>query len=202
MPDDARRHEVTRILNDWRRGDPRAPDALFPIVYDELRPLARSRTRQEPLGQTLQPTALVHEAYLRLVSGRDSDFESRTHFFGAAALAMRRILVERARQRRTAKHGGGWERVTLTDEVASTEPRAIDLVVLDRALEALEAHDKRLSEIVMLRYFTGLTIEETARALGLSPATIKRDWEYARAWLFEEMTRDERRTKDASGDGD
>ncbi len=202
MSEDARRGEVTRILNDLRHGDPRAADALLPIVYDELRRLARSRIRREPLGQTLQPTALVHEAYLRLVSGRDSDFENRTHFFGAAALAMRRILVERARRRRTVKHGGGWERVTLSDEIASSEPRAVDLVVLDRALEALEAHDKRLCEVVMLRYFTGLTIEETGQALSLSPATIKRDWEYARAWLFEEMTRADRGGEGGAGDAD
>jgi RNA polymerase sigma factor (TIGR02999 family) len=202
MSDQARIGEVTRILGALRGGDARAADALLPLVYDELRTLARSRMRKEPSGQTLQPTALVHEAYLRLVAGRDQTFENRGHFFGAAALAMRRILVERARQRRTAKHGGGWERVTLSDVIASTEQREVDLVVLDRALEALEAHDKRLSEVVMLRYFTGLTIEETARALALSPATIKRDWEYARAWLFEEMTRADREGKGGTGDAD
>ena len=200
MSDDVRRHEVTRVLDAVRRGDPRAADALLPLVYDELRRLARSRMRKEPPGQTLQPTALVHEAYLRLVATRDHTFENRGHFFAAAARAMRRILVERARRRRTAKHGGGWERVTLSDEIASSEPRAIDLVVLDRALESLEAHDERLSEVVMLRYFTGLSIEETAQALALSAATIKRDWEYARAWLFEEMTRADRAAKDGSGD--
>ncbi len=200
MSDDARIGEVTRILGALRAGDERAAGELLPLVYEELRVLARSRMRKEPPGQTLQPTALVHEAYLRLVDSGDRTFENRGHFFAAAALAMRRILVERARRRRTAKHGGGWERVTLSDDVASAESRAIDLEILDRALEALEAHDKRLCDVVMLRYFTGLTIEETAHALGLSPATIKRDWEYARAWLFDAMTGAGRGAKGGRGD--
>ena len=181
-------HEVTRILEAISSGDKRAADLLFPLVYDELRRLARLRMAREKPGQTLQPTALVHDAYLRLVGDVDAKWETRAHFFGAAALAMRRILVERARRRRSARHGGQMERVTLDEPaVGATSDRAVDLLSLDRALQRLEAYDARLAAVVMLQFFGGLEIEETARALGVSRATVKRDWTYARAWLYEEI---------------
>ncbi len=181
--------EITQLLNAASGGDRKASAELLPLVYEELRKLARARMAAEPAGHTLQPTALVHEAYVRLV-GADNTvrWDGRGHFFGAAARAMRRILVERARSRGRIKRGGDRGRVELTDEVMAIEPPATDLVALDGALDRLEKHDKRKAEIVMLRYFAGLTIEETAAALSLSPATIKTEWAFARAWLHREIS--------------
>jgi len=179
--------EISRILAAIGDGDRKASEELLPLVYLELRKLARSRMAHEPPGQTLQPTALVHEAYLRLVGDRDARWENRAHFFAAAALAMRRILVERARRRRMAKHGGGQDRVTLDEAVASSDPRSVDLLALDDALTRLEAHDPRMSRIVTLRYFAGLNVEQTAKALDISAATVKREWSYAKAWLHREI---------------
>ncbi|MFQ5415108.1 MAG: ECF-type sigma factor [Phycisphaerae bacterium] len=184
-------HDVTRLLAAVSDGDPRAGEQLIPIVYDELRRLAEHRMAAETPGQTLQATALVHEAYLRLVGDHDVQWDSRGHFFAAAARAMRRILVERARRRARIKHGGGRRRADLDAlQLAGDEP-AEDLVALDDALSKLALCDKRKADVVMLRYFTGLTIDDTARALGVSPATVKSDWSFAKAWLYSEMSDDD-----------
>lgn len=176
-------HEVTLLLNAAGAGDPKASAELLPLVYEELRRLARARLGAEAPGQTLQPTALVHEAYIRLVGDVDLQWNSRGHFFGAAALAMRRILVERARHRKRMKHGGGRRRVELREDAMVSEPAPDDLLALDDALDKLAALDERKSRVVMLRYFAGLSIEETAAALEVSPATVKADWAFSRAWL-------------------
>jgi RNA polymerase sigma factor (TIGR02999 family) len=185
--------EVTRVLSAIEAGDPRAAEQLLPLVYDELRRLAGRRLARESPGQTLQATALVHEAYLRLVASgdasapRDQPWNSRGHFFAAAAEAMRRILVERARHKRSLKAGGDRRRLDLADiEPAVTEP-GIDLLALNDVLAKLEEHDKRKAELVKLRYFAGLTAEEAAQALGISPSTANSDWAYARCWLRREM---------------
>jgi RNA polymerase sigma factor (TIGR02999 family) len=156
---------------------------LLPILYDELRRLAASLTAGLPAGRTLQPTALVHEAYLRLVKSKDPGWEGRRHFFGAAANAMREILIEQARRKASFKHGGQARRIELAEGVAWIEPPSGDLLALDEAIQQLNAEDARLGEIVQLRYYTGLTIEETADVLGASASTLKRDWRFARAWL-------------------
>ncbi|MDX2148838.1 MAG: sigma-70 family RNA polymerase sigma factor [Planctomycetota bacterium] len=180
--------EVTLLLDRLGQGDQKAASELLPIVYEELRKLARSRMEKEPSGQTLQPTALVHEAFLRLVGNEDQrKWDNRGHFFAAAARSMRRILVERARHRGRIKHGGGRARVDLGDAAAVVNPEGTDLVALDEVLDALEKQDPRKAEVVMLRYFGGLSIEETANAMGLSPATVKNEWMFARAWLHREM---------------
>ena len=160
---------------------------LLPILYDELRRLAASLTAGLPPGRTLQPTALVHEAYLRLVRGKDPGWEGRRHFFGAAAQAMREILIEQARRKASFKHGGQARRVDLAEGMAWIEPPSGDLLALDEAIQQLQAEDARLGEIVQLRYYTGLTIEETANLLGASISTLKRDWRYARAWLARQL---------------
>jgi len=183
---------VTLLLSAMGRGDPSAPEELWPIVYEELRRLAARRMASEPSGHTLQPTALVHEAYFRLVGGGDPGFENRAHFFGSAARAMRRILVERARRDGAEKRGGGRERKRLeaSDDLglAAAPDGAVDLLALDEALSKLEAFDADLARVVSLRYFAGLSVDETADALGVSPRTVKRDWSVARAWLFRAMT--------------
>lgn len=182
-------HEVTQLLAAVNDGDSNASAKLLPLVYDELRKLAKARMAHEAVGQTLQPTALVHEAYLRLVGDTNVGWDNRGHFFAAAALAMRRILVERARSRNRIKRGGGRARVELTDGALVSEPPDDDLLVLDEALGRLEKYDKRKADVVMLRYFAGLSIEETAAALGVSPATVKNEWTFARAWLHREVAR-------------
>jgi RNA polymerase sigma factor (TIGR02999 family) len=193
-------HEITRVLQAAQDGDPGATDELLAIVYDELRKLAKSRIAGEAqagAGMTLQATALVHEAYLRLVTPpmdapdrKPPAWQGRGHFFGAAALAMRRILVERARHADRIKHGGGKQRAELDGQaIPSPKPEhdATDLIALDDALKKLEQMDPRKGKIVTLRYFAGLSIEETAAALDLSPATIKNEWAFARAWLHREL---------------
>jgi RNA polymerase sigma factor (TIGR02999 family) len=194
-------HEVTQLLAAAGDGDAKAAAELLPLVYDELRRLARGRMMRESPGQTLQPTALVHEAYMRLVGHADVKWDNRGHFFGAAARAMRRILVERARHRGRVKRGGGQKRVELRDEAMAVEPPSTDLLALDEALSALEAYDKRKCEVVMLRYFAGLTIEETAAALSLSIATIKNEWNFARAWLHRELSRSDGGHTEQTSDG-
>jgi RNA polymerase sigma factor (TIGR02999 family) len=176
--------EVTRILEQIRPGEPHAAEQLFLLVYDELRRMAAAKLAQERLGQTLQATALVHEAYLRLVGNNPSPWDSRGHFFAAAAEAMRRILIDKARQKRRPKHGGRCRRVHLDDVSASVEQPADDLLALDEALSALAAVAPRKAELVKLRFYAGLTIPEAAAALGISEATAQRDWTYARTWLF------------------
>jgi RNA polymerase sigma factor (TIGR02999 family) len=156
---------------------------LLPVLYDELRRLAAAMTARLAPGQTLQPTALVHEAYLRLVGKRDPCWEGRRHFFGAAAQAMREILIEQARHKASLKQGGNARRVVLAEGMALIEPPASDLLALDEAIQQLHAKDAQLAEIVRLRYYTGLSVEETANVVGVSNSTLKRDWRYARAWL-------------------
>jgi RNA polymerase sigma factor (TIGR02999 family) len=178
--------EITRLLADAHRGGRQALEQLYAVIYGELRGMAEARLRKERSGHTLQPTALVNEAYLRLDPERSS-WENRRHFFGAASRAMRRILIDHARRRLADKRGGGLARVTFADlEVASPEAD-YDLVALDESLDALGRDEPRLAEVVTMRVFAGMSIEQTADALGLSPATIKRDWVYARAWLAERM---------------
>jgi RNA polymerase sigma factor (TIGR02999 family) len=180
--------EVTQVLHAIAEGDPDAASQLLPLVYDELRKLAAQKLARETPGQTLQPTALVHEAYLRLV-GEDEEqhWDSRGHFFAAAAEAMRRILVEIARQKASLKRGGDRERVDVIDSLlASPEPRE-DLVALDAALTRLAETDRQAADLVQLRYFAGLPIPEVAGILGISPRTADRLWAFARAWLHQEM---------------
>jgi RNA polymerase sigma factor (TIGR02999 family) len=166
-------------------GGPGSSRELLPEVYDELRKLARARLSRERQQVTLQPTALVHEAYLRVAGdGEDRQWDRRGHFFAAAALAMRRILVDRARHYQRMKHGAGGERVELESGLLSADPRLPDLVAIDQALSGLEQIDARKAQVVSLRYFAGLSVEETAAALDLSPATVKNEWKVARAWLY------------------
>jgi RNA polymerase sigma factor (TIGR02999 family) len=179
---------VTELLVRWRSGDQHALDALVPLVYDELRRLAHHYLRQERSDHTLQSTALVHEAYLRLAGQHPPEWQNRAHFFGIAARIMRQILVEHARSRAAAKRGGPACRLTLDAAVALPTQPDVDVVELDRALNDLAEFDPQQSRIVELRFFGGLTIEDTSEVLGISPATVKRDWVTARAWLFRAMT--------------
>lgn len=180
--------EVTQLLRRWSGGDARALDALVPVVYAELRKLARGYMRRERDGHTLEPTALVNEAYVRLIDQRQVQWASRSHFFAIAAQAMRRILVDHARQHVAAKRGGRAERVTLSGVAAVAPPHAdVDPIWLHGALERLERLDARQAKVVELRYFAGLSVEETAEALDISPATVKREWTTARLWLAREL---------------
>jgi RNA polymerase sigma factor (TIGR02999 family) len=182
-------NDVTHLLSAVEQGDARAAERLLPLVYDELRKLAAHRLAQEKPGQTLQATALVHEAYLRLVGGgaASSGWGSRGHFFGAAAEAMRRILVENARRKRAVKHAGDRARVSLEGLDLADEAPPEQMLALDEALTRLAAEDPQKAELVKLRFFAGLSIEATAQALAISPATAKRWWNFARAWLLQEI---------------
>ena len=176
--------DVTRILAAVERGDPRAAEELLPVVYDELRKLAAARLAEEKPGQTLQPTELVHEAYLRLVGKSPSDgWDGRGHFFAAAAEAMRRILIEHARHKDSRKAGGGRRRVDLADVEPACPESDLDLIALDEALGRLERLDARKAQVVKLRFFAGLTGEQAARALGIATSTADADWAFARCWL-------------------
>ncbi|MCO6438368.1 MAG: sigma-70 family RNA polymerase sigma factor [Phycisphaerae bacterium] len=176
------------MLRSLSQGARQAADDLLPLVYDELRRLAQARLAKTPPGQTLQPTALVHEAYLKLVGSEDPGWEGRAHFFGAAARAMRDILVDQARRKASVKRGGGRRRVDAAQATPSIEPPSDDLLSLDEALRRLEKEDSRKGEIVMLRYFAGLSRDETAAALGVSPRTVDREWRYSIAWLHMELS--------------
>lgn len=178
--------DITGILSAWGKGDARAIDRLFPLVYGELRALARRRAGRGR-GETLRTTALVHEAYLRLVDQNRATFENRRHFFAVAAKVMRRLVVDHARDRSAHKRGGGVSPVTLDDEAIAAPGAPVDLLALDQALGRLEGLEPRLGRLVELRYFAGLTLAETAEALEISPATVKRDWFKARAFLLQEM---------------
>ena len=180
--------EVTRILSAVEQGDPRAAEQLLPLVYDELRKLAAQKLAQEKPGQTLQATALVHEAYLRLVgNGEEPHWDNRRHFFAAAAEAMRRILVENARRKQTHKHGGGQQRQDLDAEALVASEPNVDLLALDTALHRLAESDPLKAKLVELRYFAGLTGDEAAAALGMSASSADRLWVYTRAWLRREL---------------
>lgn len=181
--------DVTLILNAIEQGDPKATDKLLPLVYEELRWLAAQKLSHESPGQTLQATALVHEAYIRLIGKEAHTWKSRQHFFKAAAEAMRRILVDNARFKKRLKHGGEHKRIGF-DEATSIrikEDSADDLIVLDEALKKLSQEDEMKAEVIKLRYFAGLNVDQTASILGISPRTVKRYWAYARAWLLSEI---------------
>jgi len=179
--------DLTHILHRVQQGDATAAQELLPLVYDELRKLAAARMVQEAPGQTLQATALVHEAWLRLAGSGDQDWNSRGHFFGAAAEAMRRILVERARKKKRVRHGGGLERVAWENVTLATEDDDDTILAIHEALEKLAKQSPQKAEIVKLRYFTGLEHQEIAEALGISEPTVRRHWAYARSWLYAEL---------------
>jgi RNA polymerase sigma factor (TIGR02999 family) len=176
--------DVTLILNALERGDDQAVDRLLPAVYQELRQLATHKLSNERPGHTLQATALVHEAYLRLVGSDQQSFKSHTYFFSAAAESMRRILIENARHKQRHRHGGNHQKADLTPDELAIEPPTDDIIALDEALTELAETDPNKAEVVKLRYFAGLTLEQTAEVLNVSPATAKRYWVYAKAWLF------------------
>jgi RNA polymerase sigma factor (TIGR02999 family) len=183
--------DVTRILNSAQTGDPRAAEELLPLVYQELRRLAAVKMAREKPGQTLQPTALVHEAWLRLAGNQEAHWQGRAHFFGAAAEAMRRILIDRARRRKALRRGGDPHKVDV-DEVDLPAPGDDDeILAVHEVLEQLAAQDPRKAELVKLRYFVGLNFEETAEVLGIAVPTAKQWWAYARAWLLTEMKKDQ-----------
>lgn len=180
-------HEITKLLKDWSGGDSTALDRLIPLVYDELHRMAHQHMRRERAGHLLQTSALINEAYLRLVDQTDLTIENRTHFFGIAARSMRQILVDEARKRNSAKRGGAAIEVSLTDAINVAQEQVANVVALDDALKTLESIDGRKSAIVELRFFGGLSIEETAEVLKVSPGTVMRDWTFARAWLGNEL---------------
>ncbi len=179
--------EISLILKDWSGGKSESADVLLSLVYDELRRIARQYLRKERSDHTLQPTALVHEAYLKLIDISDISWQDRAHFFAVASNVMRHILVDHARARATDKRGGDAQRIELEDAVKFSGETDIDLLALDEAMKLLAEFDATQSKIVELRFFGGLTIEETAHVLGISPATIKREWTMAKAWLFKRM---------------
>jgi RNA polymerase sigma factor (TIGR02999 family) len=185
--------DITALLDDWSRGNSRALDQLLPLVYQELRGIARRQLRREREGHTLQPTALVHEAYLRLVDQREVDWRSRAHFFGVAAQVMRRILVDDARRHNAAKRGEGVQRVPIDEAMEVPGRDDISVLALDDALGRLETVDRGLAQIIELRAFGGLTIEEAAHVLKVSASTAKREWRTAKAWLTRELGAEPRR---------
>ena len=182
--------EITEMLQDWSDGKEEVLDALLPLVYDELRRQAARFLRRERIGHTLQTTALVHEAYLKLIDQREVNWQNRAHFFGISAQAMRRILVDYAKSRHREKRGGAGENIPLEAvTLAVSNERSLDLEELDEALTRLAKINERQARIVELRYFSGLSIEETAEVLHISPATVKSDWKWAKAWLYREITK-------------
>jgi RNA polymerase sigma factor (TIGR02999 family) len=187
----ATQSQLTNLLDDWKRGDPSALEKLTPLIYDELRRIAHRYARHERNGHTLQTTALINEAYVRLAGNESPDWQNRQHFFAVTAQVMRHILIDHARRRRALKHGGHGQQVSLSEAEAMTNERAAELIALDEALAELAAFDPRKSEVVQLRYFGGLSLEETAEALGVSLMTVRRDWRAAKAWLYKKMTGDE-----------
>jgi RNA polymerase sigma factor (TIGR02999 family) len=184
---DALSHNITHLLKEWSAGDRRALDKLTPLVYEELRHQAARYLRRERPNHTLQTTALIHEAYLRLIDARDVQWQSRAHFFAIAANLMRRILVDHARRRDAEKRSGTHIRLPLDEALTVAQETEIDLLAIDEALDRLAAIDPQQARVVELRFFSGLSVEETAAALGVSPKTVKRDWSVARAWLRREI---------------
>jgi RNA polymerase sigma factor (TIGR02999 family) len=181
-------HDVTGLLLSWRQGDAAALDRLVPLVYDELRRVARRHLRREQPGHPLQATALVHEVYLRLVDVEQLTLKNRTHFFAVAAKLMRQILVDHARRQRAGKRGGSATMMSLDDASPAAQPVSVDVLALDHALAALASIDPRQSHVVELRFFAGFNIDEAAEALGMSPATVEREWALAKAWLFRRLS--------------
>jgi RNA polymerase sigma factor (TIGR02999 family) len=182
-------HEVTQLLIEWSNGDKAALDKLMPLIHEELRRLAHHYMHRERGDHTLQTTALVNEAYLRLVNRKDVQWQNRTHFFAIAATLMRNILVDHARSHAYAKRGGGVPRTVFDEAIVASQKRATEVLALDDALKELAVFDPQQSQVVELRFFGGLTIEETADVLALSPATIKREWKTAKAWLYHELAK-------------
>jgi len=186
----ATQSELTNLLDNWKRGDPDALEKLTPLIYDELRRIAHRYARRERNDHTLQTTALINEAYVRLAGGQSPDWQNRQHFFAVTAQVMRHILIDHARRRRALRHGGDGQLVSLSEAEAMTNERAAELVALDDALAELASFDSRKSEVVQLRYFGGLSLEETAEALGVSLMTVRRDWRAAKAWLYKKVMSD------------
>ena len=181
--------DVSALLAAWSQGDLAARDRLVPLVYDELRRRAQRYVRREAVGHTLQPTALVHEAYFRLMGQRRTVWQNRAQFFGVAAQMMRRILVDHARAHKMGKRSGQWARVSVVDVAGAREPVDVDVLDLHRALDELATFDARKSQVAELRFFGGLSLEEAGHVLGISMATVEREWQAARAWLFSRLTR-------------
>ena len=179
--------QITQLLIDWSKGDEFALEQLMPLVYDELRRMARRYMRRQPSGHTFQTTELIHEAYLKLAKQEEPNWQNRAHFFGAAAQAMRHILVDYARSKNSKKRGGLAEKITLADNPVAAENRSEEIVALDDALKQLALLDERKSRVVEMKFFGGLNIEEIAEVLKLSPETVKRDWKFARTWLLREL---------------
>lgn len=179
--------ELTSLLDDWNNGDPAALEKLTPLIYDEMRRIAHRFARHERNGHTLQTTALVNEAYLRLAGTAKPEWQDRSHFFAVTAQVMRHILIDHARRRRFLKHGGDAQQVSLAEVALMAEERAAELVALDEALEELAKLDARKTRVVVLRYFGGLSLAETAEALGISLMTVRRDWRAAKAWLYRKL---------------
>ena len=182
-------YEVTRLLLDWGNGNDAARDELMPLIYSELRQVAEKYLNQERPGHTLQPTALVHEAYIRLVEQTHPEWKSRAHFFAVASQVMRQVLVDHARSKSAAKRGSGCVTLTFDEAIALPQTSQVDVVALDDALSSLSSMDPRQAQIVDLRFFGGLSIEDTAQVLGISPATVNREWSTARMWLQRELRR-------------
>jgi RNA polymerase sigma factor (TIGR02999 family) len=180
-------HRITLLLGEWGKGDERALVELMPLVYDELRRMARGYLRRRPAGHTFQTTELLHETYLKLAKNNEQNWENRAHFYGVAAKAMRHILVDHARSKHAEKRGGWQERVSLAEDVAGAIVQSRQVLALDDALKALAALDERKSNVVELKYFGGLTNEEAAEVLKISVETVKRDWRFARTWLLREL---------------
>ncbi len=183
----ARTGQVTELLRAWSGGNSKAAERLFPLLYDELRLLAQRQLRRERSDHTLQPTALVHEAFLKMVDQREGALKNRMQFFALAAQAMRRVLLDHARAHVAAKRAGGWERVSLNEDAAAGGPRELDVIALDGALEELKAMDPEKVRLVELRFFAGLSVDEAAELLGVSPATLARQWRLVKAWLFRRL---------------
>ena len=181
-------NQVTQLLVSWGNGDQQSLESLIPLVYDELRRQARRYLRRERPDHTLQSSALVHEVYVRLIDQRQANWHNRSQFFGVAAQLMRRILVDHARSRGAVKRGAGVTKLAIAEDVAAIEMQNVDLIALDTSLTKLEQIDPQQCRIVELRFFSGLSIEDTADALGISPATVKRDWAMAKAWLYREIS--------------
>ncbi len=179
--------QITLLLVDWSNGDELALEQLMPLVYDELRQMARRYMRRQPSGHTLQTTELIHEAYLKIAKSDEQNWQNRAHFFGVASRAMRQILVDYARSKQSQKRGGWQARVTLADHLAVTNDGISEIVALDDALKNLEKLDERRSRVVELKFFGGLKVEEIAEVLKISPETVKRDWQFARSWLLREL---------------
>jgi RNA polymerase sigma-70 factor, ECF subfamily len=183
----AESHQITQLLIDWSKGNELALEQLFPLVYEELRRMARSYMRRQPSGHTFQTTELIHEAYIKLAKNDEKNWQNRAHFFGVAAQAMRHILVDYARSKHSKKRGGWQERVTLSENAPVSAEHSEQIVELDDVLKQLATMDERKSRVVELKFFGGLNIEEIAEVLKISPETVKRDWRFARTWLLREL---------------